>query len=310
MGRGILSGLRPIDLLPLVVVLPVASACAVAPAKADEPASPHPVVMDPARPNPPPELPRIDNLAGTALSPSDEAQAPRRCTPDMVLASTSAGDFCIDRFEGSIERRAPSGARRIWPGNLRVEGLETDIVAVSLAGRKPQGYISLLQARRACENAGKRLCSSAEWVAACRGPDETLYPYGNERKAQVCNDRFSGQASHPVVRLFRQFAAPGSDPKSMWTDPWLNDPRLHELSDTVSPAGAFSGCTNGYGVSDMVGNLHEWVDDAKGVFRGGYFMDTHLHGEGCEYRTTVHGPKYHDYSTGFRCCAEAATSLD
>lgn len=87
---------------------------------------------------------------------------------------------------------------------------------------------------------------------------------------------------------------------------WLNDSRLHELSHTVSPTGAFPDCTSGFGAVDMVGNLHEWVADANGVFRGGYFMDTHLHGEGCEYRTTIHGPKYHDYSTGFRCCKDAA----
>ncbi|QXD15378.1 hypothetical protein GQ464_000010 [Rhodocaloribacter litoris] len=29
------------------------------------------------------------------------------------------------------------------------------------------------------------------------------------------------------------------------------------------------------------------------------------HGEGCLYRTTAHGRTYHDYSTGFRCCADA-----
>ena len=54
----------------------------------------------------------------------------------------------------------------------------------------------------------------------------------------------------------------------------------------------------------MVGNLHEWVADPKGTFMGGFFMDTFQNGEGCEYRTTAHGFDYHDYSTGFRCCAE------
>jgi hypothetical protein len=54
----------------------------------------------------------------------------------------------------------------------------------------------------------------------------------------------------------------------------------------------------------MVGNLHEWVSDKGGTFRGGYFMDTYQHGEGCEYRTTAHSRKYHDYSTGFRCCSD------
>jgi len=52
----------------------------------------------------------------------------------------------------------------------------------------------------------------------------------------------------------------------------------------------------------MVGNLHEWTADPNGSFKGGYYMDTHKNGDGCFYTTTAHGPSYHDYSTGFRCC--------
>ena len=39
--------------------------------------------------------------------------------------------------------------------------------------------------------------------------------------------------------------------------------------------------------------------------RGGYYQDTHLNGDGCSYRTVAHDVSYHDYSTGFRCCADA-----
>ena len=84
----------------------------------------------------------------------------------------------------------------------------------------------------------------------------------------------------------------------------MNDPRLHELDHSVAPTGAFPSCTNEYGVYDMVGNLHEWVNDPEGTFFGGFFMDTYQNGEGCEYRTIFHPFDYHDYSTGFRCCAD------
>jgi sulfatase modifying factor 1 len=59
-------------------------------------------------------------------------------------------------------------------------------------------------------------------------------------------------------------------------------------------------------VHDMVGNVHEWTDDAS--FRGGYYLDTKLNGEGCDYRTTAHAPAYYDYSTGFRCCADEGSA--
>jgi hypothetical protein len=54
----------------------------------------------------------------------------------------------------------------------------------------------------------------------------------------------------------------------------------------------------------MVGNLHEWVMSPRPTFRGGYYQDTTGNGDGCAYRTTAHMASYHDYSTGFRCCAD------
>ncbi|HEY8074901.1 MAG TPA: SUMF1/EgtB/PvdO family nonheme iron enzyme, partial [Labilithrix sp.] len=87
----------------------------------------------------------------------------------------------------------------------------------------------------------------------------------------------------------------------------LDDPRLDQLPDTVAASGSHPGCASGYGAFDMVGNLHEWTADVHGgglgVFRGGYYQDTHLNGDGCSYKTTAHAVDYHDYSTGFRCCS-------
>jgi hypothetical protein len=40
-----------------------------------------------------------------------------------------------------------------------------------------------------------------------------------------------------------------------------------------------------------------------GTFCGGYYLDTSINGDGCKYRTRAHAHDYHDYSTGFRCCA-------
>jgi hypothetical protein len=99
---------------------------------------------------------------------------------------------------------------------------------------------------------------------------------------------------------------PASVEASVWTQ--LNDPRLGRVEGALAKTGAHDTCVNGYGVLDMVGNLHEWVKTdpagAHGTFAGGYYLDTALNGDGCQYRTTAHAHDYHDYSTGFRCCAE------
>lgn len=99
---------------------------------------------------------------------------------------------------------------------------------------------------------------------------------------------------------------PASVEPSVWTQ--LNDPRLGQVEGALAKTGSHEACTSGYGALDMMGNLHEWVKTdptlPHGTFAGGYYLDTSLNGDGCQYRTTAHAHDYHDYSTGFRCCAE------
>lgn len=93
---------------------------------------------------------------------------------------------------------------------------------------------------------------------------------------------------------------------NVWTQ--LNDPRLGQVEGSLAKTGEHPDCANGFGVVDMVGNLHEWVatdpSTKNGTFAGGYYLDTSLNGDGCGYKTQAHAHDYHDYSTGFRCCAD------
>jgi hypothetical protein len=84
----------------------------------------------------------------------------------------------------------------------------------------------------------------------------------------------------------------------------MNNPLINQLPSSLLRTAERAECTNEYGVFDMVGNLHEWVDDASGTFRGGFYMDTSHNGDGCSYATRAHDFRYHDYSTGFRCCMD------
>ena len=92
--------------------------------------------------------------------------------------------------------------------------------------------------------------------------------------------------------------------KRGWGAAELNDARNNQLEGGLAKTGAFLECVTDQGAFDMVGNLHEWTADANGTFQGGYWLDTSQHGDGCAYRTIAHGFDYHDYSTGFRCCAD------
>jgi hypothetical protein len=105
----------------------------------------------------------------------------------------------------------------------------------------------------------------------------------------------------------KQSARPASVDPGVWAK--LNDPALGQVEGALAKTGSYGECVNGFGVFDMVGNLHEWVaTDASvphGTFAGGYYLDTAQNGDGCNYRTVAHAHDYHDYSTGFRCCADA-----
>jgi len=204
------------------------------------------------------------------------------------------GRFCIDRWEDSLLEVLPNGDERPYDPYTTVEGHV--VRAVTASGVVPHGYISEVQAKAACARSGKRLCKPREWTKACMGPERTTFGYGNARVSGRCND----DGTSPMISVMKLRV----DRPHEWTTDRMNDPRLNPAPHTLARTGAHAECTNGYGVYDMVGNLHEWVDDPDGTFQGGYYLDTHVNGDGCTYRTVAHGPWYHDYSTGFRCCAD------
>jgi formylglycine-generating enzyme required for sulfatase activity len=201
---------------------------------------------------------------------------------------TAVDAFCIDVYEAFLVEIV-AGQEAAWSPFLNPGARE--VRAKSAPDAIPQGHISEVTAGAACANAGKRLCTSSEWLRACHGPDDFTYPYGDAQIADTCNDH---RATHPAVDLYG-----ANDPFSH-----LNDSCLNQLPDTVDASGANDGCVSAEGVFDLVGNLHEWIDEPAGTFRGGFFLDTQLNGPGCNYATTAHTADYFDYSTGFRCCAD------
>ncbi len=257
-------------------------------------------VAAPSRPTHP--IPRA-SLAAAACAlvvslPVVVAGAPP-CPKGMV---SIGGEYCIDRYEAAtVVIDAPPTSKR-KPKTLRKHSPyepvgDLHVMAVSEKGRVPQAHISRDQAEIACRNAGKRLCLDDEWIRACRGAKATTYPYGDEHREGQCNDAgLSG---------FNKLFGPGNNvppEPSAYTATNMNDPRLNQLPGTLAKAGAFPQCRSSAKAYDLVGNLHEWTADPAGTFRGGYYLDTHLNGDGCNYRTTAHDRTYHDYSTGFRCC--------
>lgn len=216
------------------------------------------------------------------------------CPADMASVDDR---FCVDKYEASLVEVLPSGEERPYPFYQPVG--DHQVRAVSEKGVYPQGYISGREAGKACKASGKRLCKPQEWKTACKGPEKQQYGYANERKPGTCND--NGRS--PIGFYF---AAEIQNGTAFSSNKILNAPELNQLPGTLAETGSHAGCSNGFGVYDMVGNIHEWVDDPAGTFQGGYYLDVEKNGDGCGYRTDAHEIWYHDYSTGFRCCADVA----
>jgi len=200
------------------------------------------------------------------------------CPPEMAMA----GSVCVDRWEAHLEDWSPYE-------------VPTGGVAAAAEGAIPQGYIGGDVAQDACEAAGKRLCTATEWMRACQGPEGWTWPYGNTYDATACNDTYPG--GHPVTDYF-------GTSTGVWDSVHMNDPGINQQPDTVDPSGANARCVSYDGIYDLHGNLHEWIADSAGTFKGGFYADADTNGDGCYYTTTAHSVTYHDYSTGFRCCMD------
>jgi sulfatase modifying factor 1 len=216
------------------------------------------------------------------------------CPAGMIYIAT----YCIDTWEAYVVELDDAGAEHPHSPYDIVDGLT--VRAKTAAHVVPQGYISQIEATAACSEAGKRLCSEDEFHLACEGPDASnYYPYGGETDIPgYCNE---GKGSY-VELLY------GDDP-SDWTYDDFNDPRLNQIDGGLAATQSYPHCKSPYGLYDCMGNLHEWGSDpadseGHGRFRGGFYGDAEENGPGCLYVTSAHELAYHDYSTGFRCCAD------
>jgi sulfatase modifying factor 1 len=222
------------------------------------------------------------------------------CAEGMARVALGQGDFCVDRFEAHLERLDDAGqVVGVHPPNKPVYGKR--VRAKSAPGASPQAYVSADEAASACREAGKRLCSDAEWQAACRGAAGSRYPYGERWRRGACNDR-----GVSPLGVLEALGPGGEGVAEAWGHQRMTDPRLYLVPGGVARTGRFERCQTEEGVYDMVGNLHEWTADEQGTFRGGYYLDTETLGPGCDYAATGHDRRYSDYSTGFRCCAALA----
>lgn len=196
---------------------------------------------------------------------------PTRVRDAMAHVTHSGFDYWIYRYEAS--RPDSTGSS---------QGQQTTR-ACSKSGSLPWAHVSYTTASAACAAAGRRLCTAAEWQAACEGPSATSYPYGASYEPDRCNG-----ADHDVV--------PGGD-----------------IDNTSVVSGSLSACARG-GAYDLSGNVREWTADPQGttgapdhtpiyVTRGGSYLSPEL-GLTCQTTLSQASEDSQLPTVGFRCCSD------
>jgi len=194
---------------------------------------------------------------------------------DLVHVQSGALDFWMYMYEAS---RPDATATKRGTSAVR---------ACSQAGVQPWSLVTWTEAQAACTAAGKRLCTEAEWMAACMGVAKTAYPYGASYDPQACNGN-------------------DNDPDCTGADDDLAQPtgKAHGC-----PAPASSRCVSSWGgaglIFDLSGNVREWTQEQVGEFRrirGGAFdnVGTAL---SCAFDFWAQEEASYNENLGFRCCA-------
>jgi len=208
--------------------------------------------------------------------------------PDERVEKTIYVDeFYIDQYEVTNRHYA----RCVQAGRCTLPRLPRSVnfgryYAESDFGNYPVIWVSWDDAAAYCAFRGKRLPTEAEWERAARGPENWLYPWGDEAPTTQANFNY--------------------------------------MQRDVAPVGSFVEDVSAYGAHDMAGNVREWVADwyqwdyypvapeqnpqgpATGVtkvLRGGSWNDVAVY-----LRSTVRKnflPESYDSNLGFRCASSS-----
>ena len=238
---------------------------------------------------------------------------------NMSFINDGSGGYCIDKYEASLWNADgtwnSTSATDAWRQVDTTAALADGAYAGSAPGVYPWVYISQTQARTACINAGKYLCTSDQWLGAAN---------------------IKGQFYDLPATITDCNVVSGSPVECQNSGPNGAD----ACNTSYMP-----NCISEEGVYDMIGNVWEWcnesftivipvsvdswnyintttmewslsssADDGKygkdgcyfgtagnrAVLRGGVWPDGSLAGPWCA--SVFRAPSFAYYHIGFRCC--------
>jgi len=239
-------------------------------------------------------------------------KGPRQPVPTVEVSA-----FCIDRTEVTTAayklcsdkgdcRRAPhtNAGRGISPNEAASVDPLCNARAPEERGAHPINCVSWAMADAYCKAQRKRLPTEAEWELAAAGAAGAAFPWGDEapsaKRLNACGNECTAWAAKAKISMRAAYAA---------DDGWAN----------TAPVGTFTGDRSAEGVSDLAGNVREWVADwfgpypedgsvdpagppsgAARVVRGGAWTSADPSAVSRSHRDAV-APDERRFDIGFRC---------
>lgn len=209
------------------------------------------------------------------------------CPSDMVLVEVT----CVDRYE--------------WPNKKGARPAVAMSAVPSIFDKDKTSH----NAEALCKSVGKRMCEMGEWVSACRGKKKADYPFGRKLP-----DRARTKAKDTPCNYARWYRKP--DPDKVFR----RDKKELERLNQSDRSGDRAKCTSASGAQDMMGNVEEWIHCPRWMSKSGAnCVGSKKDGDQvcyclagrywsapvkCGEMIAGHAAAYHDYETGFRCCAD------
>lgn len=210
----------------------------------------------------------------------------KQCPSGTVYVAE--GDFCIDRFEATVR----------------------DGRAISQGGSVPANLISREDSQKACAAAGKRLCTSEEFTAACNIKGEKYGPIGQYECALINSSYIpAGHASNcttdggakDLIGNFWEWVSDDVNDDTPFTE------GLVDLEDVLYAGRNYQFSRQASPVTEKFGNdyYYNWEPNAAifsgtGIIRGGYYKSQQA--GGC-FTYAVGVPLIGSDKISFRCCS-------
>ena len=189
---------------------------------------------------------------------------------------------------GPVAMVPVQGADAVFYIDAVESAVDAEGAAVAEVGALPATR-SWSAAKLACEQAGKRLCTQAEWLTACQG----AAPVDDDGDGQLVGDYIEGRL-YPYADRYRKGLC--------------HDTGNRERS-APRQAGDMPGCRTPENIYDLTGNVQEWIgsDADHAVLVGGHWYAEDK--ASCRQVNDTFGTGFVNATAGFRCCADSPPAL-